>query len=218
MSLGAKRVSIGKSADVAKTHAKGAAMKGSSSSSGAQKLAVSSRAPLVNSASSKVNESAPAKAIKIHIAANGTSGSAPVRPAPVAIDPKFEPFRVLLEAKRAELAGSLGDTRFGTQGHNGRIAEEDQASVSHEEFISSKRNNMEARMLRLVNAALGRIARGEYGDCHACEEEISEKRLKAVPWALFCVKCQDTHANDEPDISEAATPAGAAAVVQAWNW
>jgi len=213
MSLGAKRVSVSNPASAVKAHVKETITKGSvSKSNGAQKLAVSSRAPLVNSMPGKNGVNGSAR----HVA-NGVPVAMPVRPAPVAIDPKWEPFRVLLEAKRAELAGSLGDTRFGAQGQ-GRVAEEDQASVSHEEFISSKRNNMEARMMRLVNAALARLARGEYGDCHACEEPISEKRLKAVPWALFCVKCQDSHADVEPDISEAATPAGATAVVQAWNW
>jgi DnaK suppressor protein len=210
MGLGAKKLNTGK--PIAKPAMKkdpGLKLAPNGKSAGAQKITAPSRAALMNK---PTRLGAPVRAA-------GQPSAPPVPKAPPApIDPRFEPFRVLLEAKRAELAGSLGDTRFGAQGQNGRVAEEDQAAVSHEEFISSKRNNLEFRMLRMVNAALARIARGEYGDCHACEEPISEKRLKAIPWAAFCVKCQDSHTNDEPDISEAATPAGASAVVQAWNW
>jgi DnaK suppressor protein len=187
----------------------------------AQKLAVSSRAALVNkpNGASAANGKPAVKSVNKPVQGNKPMNVMPIaKPAPAPIDPRFEPFRLLLLAKRDELRGSLGDTRFGAQGQNGRVAEEDQAAVSHEEFISSKRNSMEFRMLRLVNAALDRIQRGEYGICHACEEDISEKRLKAIPWAEFCVQCQDSHGNVDNDVSEAATPAGAAPALQVWNW
>jgi DnaK suppressor protein len=104
---------------------------------------------------------------------------------------KFEAFRKLLLDKRAEVLSSLGDTRFDTIASMGRVAEEDQAQISHEEYISLNRNKMDYDMLRKVDAALDRIRTGEYGVCTECEEEISEKRLKAVPWAEYCVHCQD---------------------------
>jgi DnaK suppressor protein len=192
----------------------------------AQKLAVTSRAALVNkpgaapkaNAKSAINSSAVSKVNK-PMSTRMMMNSVPViKPAPAPVDPRFEPFKVLLEAKRDELRHSLGDMRYGAQGQNGRVAEEDQAAVSHEEFISSQRNSMEFRILRLVNAALDRIVRGEYAICHACEEDISEKRLKAIPWAEFCVRCQDAHANADHDASEAATPVGAVPALQVWNW
>jgi DnaK suppressor protein len=104
---------------------------------------------------------------------------------------KFEAFRKLLLEKRAEALSSLGDTRFDTIARMGRVAEEDQAQISHEEYISLNRNKMDYDMLRKVDAALDRIRTGEYGVCLECEEEISEKRLHAVPWAEYCVHCQD---------------------------
>jgi DnaK suppressor protein len=45
--------------------------------------------------------------------------------------------------------------------------------------------------LQSVNLALSRIEDGTYGICLSCEEEISIKRLRAVPWASYCVRCQD---------------------------
>jgi DnaK suppressor protein len=60
-----------------------------------------------------------------------------------------------------------------------------------------------------VNAALGRIEDGSYGICEACEEEIGERRLAAIPWAKLCIRCQE-RADRHPgqgrhlDLSEAA--------------
>ena len=101
------------------------------------------------------------------------------------------PFRNSLLARRQELTGNLEDTKFDTLAKMGRVAEDDQAQMSHEEFISLKRNSMDYQALRQVNAAIERINTGEYGICASCEETISEKRLKAIPWAKYCVSCQD---------------------------
>jgi DnaK suppressor protein len=46
--------------------------------------------------------------------------------------------------------------------------------------------------LQSVRTALQRIAEGTYGICFRCECEIAEKRLKAVPWASYCLECQDS--------------------------
>jgi DnaK suppressor protein len=45
--------------------------------------------------------------------------------------------------------------------------------------------------LREVQAALGRMAAGTFGICLGCEENINMKRLTAVPWAPFCIACQE---------------------------
>jgi len=47
------------------------------------------------------------------------------------------------------------------------------------------------RLLRQIQAALGRINKGNYGQCLKCEAEILPNRLQAVPWAAFCVSCQE---------------------------
>ena len=44
---------------------------------------------------------------------------------------------------------------------------------------------------RHVRAALERIAEGAYGTCLECDEEISHKRLHAMPWATLCIACQE---------------------------
>ena len=44
--------------------------------------------------------------------------------------------------------------------------------------------------IQSVRTALQRIADGTYGICFRCESEIAPKRLKAVPWASYCLECQ----------------------------
>ncbi len=48
----------------------------------------------------------------------------------------------------------------------------------------------ESRQLTLINEALERIEDDEYGLCQNCEQEINPKRLNAVPWARYCLDCQ----------------------------
>lgn len=42
-----------------------------------------------------------------------------------------------------------------------------------------------------IRLALDRIVQGTYGVCMMCDCDISPKRLKAVPWAVYCVGCQE---------------------------
>ena len=49
----------------------------------------------------------------------------------------------------------------------------------------------ESVKLREVRAALQRIREGTYGTCIECEEEISPRRLAAVPAAALCIRCQE---------------------------
>ncbi len=46
--------------------------------------------------------------------------------------------------------------------------------------------------LRAIDAALERIAKGTFGTCVKCGSEISEDRLKAVPYTPFCQECAAT--------------------------
>jgi DnaK suppressor protein len=43
----------------------------------------------------------------------------------------------------------------------------------------------------MVSEALERIENGSYGRCVACESEIEGKRLEAVPWTRYCLRCQE---------------------------
>src|SRR3954471_7409146 len=49
----------------------------------------------------------------------------------------------------------------------------------------------DSRQLILINEALERIDDEEYGTCLNCEKEIKPKRLDAIPWARYCLDCQE---------------------------
>ena len=49
----------------------------------------------------------------------------------------------------------------------------------------------ESRQLVLVDEALLRVEDDEYGTCQNCEKPINQKRLAAIPWARYCLDCQE---------------------------
>lgn len=49
----------------------------------------------------------------------------------------------------------------------------------------------ESKQLALVDEALQRIEDKEYGLCQNCEKPINQKRLAAIPWARYCIDCQE---------------------------
>ncbi len=100
-------------------------------------------------------------------------------------------YRTLLDRKRRELSANLEYARFDTLARLGRVAEDDQAQITHEEFISVHRNSLDYAQLRLVEQALDRLNRGDFGVCVGCERPIAPKRLEAIPWAEYCVECQE---------------------------
>lgn len=48
----------------------------------------------------------------------------------------------------------------------------------------------ESRQIVLIDEALRRIDDEEYGLCQNCEKDINPKRLAAIPWARYCLDCQ----------------------------
>jgi DnaK suppressor protein len=119
-----------------------------------------------------------------------------------------EGIRHQLQSMRDELVATLHGIRSEVMTAKGRVAEDDQAVLEHEEFISIRRNSLNHNTLILVNEAIERLDAGDYGICHACEEPISEKRLKVLPWAKYCVPCQERISLTQPDM----TVVGAAAL------
>src|SRR6202012_47977 len=60
-----------------------------------------------------------------------------------------------------------------------------------ERELAIRNLDRESNLLRNVRAALRRIEEGSFGVCLHCEEDISPKRLAAVPWTAFCIRCQE---------------------------
>ena len=98
-------------------------------------------------------------------------------------------YKALLEAKQAELAGGL-------RNRDGIAIEKtadalDEVQLAGERELAIRNLDRESNLLRNVRAALARMADGSYGTCLHCDEDISPKRLNAVPWTAYCIKCQE---------------------------
>ena len=125
---------------------------------------------------------------------------------------KYESYRKILEKKAAEVRYGMSAQRaaqvLAREEHP--HDEGDLSQQSHEEWIFLNRNTLDIKLLREIQDALQRIAQGTYGVCSECEEPISAKRLDAVPWAKFCVSCQERiAAHAESGIEEALEKADA---------
>jgi DnaK suppressor protein len=70
-------------------------------------------------------------------------------------------------------------------------AAEDQAPLLHDQFVAITNHSRDRQRLASIESALQRFDRGEFGICEECEEEIPLERLQAIPWAAYCVSCQE---------------------------
>ncbi len=70
---------------------------------------------------------------------------------------------------------------------------DDLGTAVNTDAVQVQRAQIAAGLLRQIEKALNRIKDGTYGTCvnPLCEAQIEEKRLKASPWALLCIKCAE---------------------------
>src|SRR5438094_3593138 len=110
-------------------------------------------------------------------------------------------YREILEAKQAELAQVLRNRDGITIEKSPDALDEVQNAAERE--LAIRNLDRESNLLRNVRAALHRIDEGMFGICLHCEEDISPKRLAAVPWTPFCIQCQEmSDRNQSGDGSE----------------
>jgi DnaK suppressor protein len=107
--------------------------------------------------------------------------------------PKLGAYKKVLENKAEEVRRSMSAqkaaqvvARLDVPSDEGDLSQQ-----HHEEWIFLNRNTIDMKLLREIADALHRIEQGTYGTCMECEEAISIKRLDAVPWARYCVTCQE---------------------------
>jgi DnaK suppressor protein len=91
-----------------------------------------------------------------------------------------EAYRQLLLAKRAELLAGHGELSP-TLAELGRVAEDDEAPILHDQFISLQVKRLDHQTLKQIDAALDRLATGDFGLCASCGSAIPPKRLAVFP-------------------------------------
>ena len=117
-------------------------------------------------------------------------------------------FRNTLETKQAELTGAL-------RNRDEIVIEKapdalDEVQLAGERELAIRNLDRDSNMLRQIRRALARIEDGSYGVCLHCDEDISPKRIAAVPWAAYCIKCQeqvDRHEIEVDDNADLFAPA-----------
>jgi DnaK suppressor protein len=100
--------------------------------------------------------------------------------------------KILMEKKEeigAKLSEAYNESREVETGIAQDIADKAESSYTKEFLLSL--SDAERKQLFLIDDALKRIEKDEYGICQMCQKNISKKRLNAVPWAQHCIECQE---------------------------
>ena len=110
---------------------------------------------------------------------------------------RYDELKAILEARRreimSEVQGRMRDVRAEGAGSTVQgvldAAESSEADIQDE--IEFALIQMKAETLNRIDEALRRLEEGTYGYCFECGEEISEKRLRALPFAVRCKDCEE---------------------------
>jgi DnaK suppressor protein len=110
---------------------------------------------------------------------------------------RYAELRRILEERRREIVdqvqGKMRDVR--AEGANNPdqgvldAAESSEADIQDE--IEFALIQMKAETLNKIDEALRRLEEGTFGHCFECGEEISERRLRALPFAVRCKDCEE---------------------------
>jgi DnaK suppressor protein len=102
---------------------------------------------------------------------------------------ELKKFRDTLLHKQAELEnGNCGRHALAVEACPDEL---DRIQLGQERDLAIDNLDRNAKLQRAVRAALARIDRETFGICVECEDEISLKRLAAVPWTASCIVCQE---------------------------
>lgn len=97
----------------------------------------------------------------------------------------------VLQSKRIELLRSIR-----TQSSQLNVAEGEHDPVDRIQGMTRREEAITfvdalSRTLAAVDSALLALREGTYGTCRECGEQISPRRLQAIPWASHCIRCQE---------------------------
>ena len=101
-------------------------------------------------------------------------------------------FKRIIEKKRRELVSAIHAQTAGIAvGESEHDPIDQMQSMKLREEHATRLGQL-SHTLAQVNRSLHAISDGSYGLCADCEEPISPKRLEIIPWASYCVRCQES--------------------------
>lgn len=111
---------------------------------------------------------------------------------------RYDELKSLLEERRLEIIGEVQHKMRDVRNEDAAIYRQgvrDEAESSEAEIqddIEFALLQMKAETLKKIGNALSRLEEGTYGDCYECGEEITEQRLRALPFAVRCKSCEES--------------------------
>ena len=113
---------------------------------------------------------------------------------------RYDELKRMLEERQRELTHEVQGRIRGVRADGAEKPHEvmDQGETSEvdiQEDIELALIQMKAETLNKINEALARLETGRYGLCFECGDEISEARLRALPFAVRCKDCEEAREN-----------------------
>jgi len=98
-------------------------------------------------------------------------------------------FREQLQALTARLSGAVTELRGGGTAATDPDHQGDPSARDEEAALATSLLGTEEQVLAEVRAALKRVEAGTFGRCESCAQPIARARLKALPYARYCIDC-----------------------------
>ena len=114
---------------------------------------------------------------------------------------RYNELKKMLDSRRrelvAEVQGRMRDVRNEGSKERDVLDQGESSEVDIQEDIELALIQMKSETLNKIDAALRRLTEGSYGDCFECGDEISEARLRALPFAVRCKECEEARETAE---------------------
>jgi DnaK suppressor protein len=114
---------------------------------------------------------------------------------------RYNELKKMLDNRRrelvAEVQGRMRDVRNEGSKERDVLDQGESSEVDIQEDIELALIQMKSETLNKIDAALRRLNDGSYGDCFECGDEISEARLRALPFAVRCKECEEARETAE---------------------
>ena len=131
---------------------------------------------------------------------------------------RYQELKTMLEERRreiqAEVQGKIRDVRAEASlgGKNEVFDAVESSEADIQDDIEFALIQMKSETLNKINDALMRLENGDYGNCFECGEEIAEKRLRALPFAVRCKDCEEAREVAEKRERQMASRRGASSL------
>src|SRR5436309_12198640 len=117
---------------------------------------------------------------------------------------RYSDLKLMLAERRREIQAEVQGKMRGVREEGawgGKLNEVldavESAEADIQEDIEFALVQMKSETLNKITDALARLEQGDYGYCFDCGEEIGEKRLRALPFAVRCKDCEEARENAE---------------------